>query len=257
MSRHAVPVRCALLLPLATACAATSVAMPPGCDPPVASIFGTVGVGTLVADTVDLEWTVFETPDVRAYRIARIPAAAAGPASSRSAAAILLAEVEPDGEHGWSERRYELTDTAPPGEWVYELHVRTRDGFGCTVQTDPLVVGAHRPCGAVDVCDQVAQSFSCAVASGPGGPTVQLEWGSCAESRAVGGYRVTRVPVGCVGLRCGRRLATVHALGSCGEPQLHRVTDAPKQGEYVYRLQVLDRRQRPVCTVESAPQQVP
>ena len=123
---------------IAAVIAASSVAAPSDCIG-TASIFGDILSGIL-ADTINVEWTVFETPDIRAYRVIRIPAAAAAPTSHGSSRArpTMIADLVPDGEHLWAEHTYALTDTAPKGTWVYRLYVHHSHAASCILETEPL-----------------------------------------------------------------------------------------------------------------------
>ena len=221
-------------------------AVPETCDPSN-DFVGTVIVDALTGPLVQLEWTSFETPDIQTYRLIRMPAPATTPSSSTRRS--LIAELEP--EQPWTERRFQVTDSAPAGNWIYRLLVRRHHARPCTLETEPLTVPEHPPCGAIDVCNQVAQSLGgTVIVDAVVGPTVQLEWGSCAEDASVLGYRVSRARADRSGSHCWRRRAFIRADGGCGDIQLHRLTDEPRAGEYVYRLQVLDERGRPVCSVE-------
>ncbi len=72
-----------------------------------------------------------------------------------------------------------------------------------------------------------------------------------AETAAVNGYRLSRFD--CADARtCSTEIATIAPTGTCGQVQVHSLTDTPPPGAWTYRLEVLDSNGRAACAFEHA-----
>jgi hypothetical protein len=198
--------------------------------------------------TVKLEWTVWEDAWSREYRLSRYPSGCDRPSCATRVAKLKASSTAP------TSKTYSVTETAPPGAWVYRLEVRRTHGLSCTMQSAEIVVPAPPACDTAALCSQVEASFAGGVISDvvlPAGDpaTVRLQWLTHAETPAISGYRLSRYNCA-VPRDCMTEVATVEATGTCGQVMLHSITDTPPPGTWKYRLEAIDSGSRSLCTVE-------
>ena len=237
---------CWLMLAMALATPWDAAAASPTPCPGPAEFMGQIIIGSLVPGTVGLTWTVAEDASVRGYRLYRYEVGCSHP--RRCATRVAAMTVRPDPAAPVVLQTHELLDTAPPGKWIYQLEIRRRHGASCWLETDPIVVATPPSCTLVDVCSQVEASFVGTVVS-TGVVGVEWQWLTHAESEAIAGYRLSRYDCARRG-RCSTEIVTIDAAGSCGEMQLHGVTDRPPPGRWTYALEVLGTRGGIACLVE-------
>jgi hypothetical protein len=202
---------------------------------------GEVLVGAFAPGTIGIRWSVWEDASTREYRVSRHPSTC-----SRPSCTTRVAKVRPTGGPA-AFKSYSLTDTAPPGAWVYRLEIRRIHGPSCTFESNEVLVEVPPACDPAAVCAQAAASFNGEVLVGAAPAGIQLRWATHAETGA-GGYRLSRFD--CATPRdCTTEVATVDATGSCGQVILHSVTNAPPAGTWTYVLEVLDSGGRTACSL--------
>lgn len=217
----------------------------PVCDSS-AGFAGGVISDAFAPGTVKLDWTVYEDASIRGYRLMRSPASAGAPHSSGSIDSI--ARVSASTPDGFKARTF--IDTAPPGDWTYRLEIDRRRGPSCALET-MVTVPSPPPCDLAALCSQVGANFLGDVIASSLLPSVRLQWTANAETAAVNGYRLSRF--NCANPRdCSTEIATISPTGTCGQVQLHSLTDTLPAGAWTYRLEVLDSRGRTSCTFDHA-----